>query len=894
MADHPNNRFHSLATAAPSDHQKGVDVILTRKSPRVLVCVGVSLAVWAACAAARAAEGDGIVARHAVVVGVSSYESVSSLSYAHLDALDFRARLLQDSRWSAENVALLVNSQATKAAVQSAVAAMATRADADDICVFFFSGHGNSDVDVEPLDEADGADEYLVPYDATSNVSTMIRDDELSTWMGAVHAGSIVAILDSCFSGGQARSASAAKSIRGIKTINFSGPVPADGDGFAKDLAGGRRAKDLDDLSGIAVIAACADNEYCAEDSQLRQGILTFHLLEAMNSWRANANGNAELSAEEAFAYARPRSNCVWYPDPPERQHAQLVDTKPGEAEFIAAAPGAAGSVIASFTMDSAPAGWSATAGSPWDWGTPTGGNGDSGDPDPTAGHTGVNVYGFALNGGYTNNMAASSVTAGPFDCSGCSGVTIRFWRWLGVEDSTFDDARLLVSNDGSTWSIAWRNFATPISDTEWVPCEYDISAAADGNPAVYLRWTMGPTDSSETFCGWNIDDVELLGHAGRRLSVCSAPVTGVEISGDKPGIADYTAYCGIGLTVALAAPPTVSVAGTEYTFLHWTIDGQPLAESQTNVSITMAANHSAAAVYRGLAAARVVMTHPTRENLVVIIGVGDPADPLWVKDLPVPADGSLVWEADVSPAVEWLPPSSANRWFLSVSDAGSPSTGTVTAFELIFGGQTYASAGVPETISSGTVTTVFIPSAAVLSVSSTPCTGIAISGDRPGTTPYTALCETGEAVGLTAPAVADSHQFIRWILDGTDQPEGVTAVQVTMDASHTLTALYDASSSHVVVRHTYRGDLVVKIGVGDPGQPSWITTVSNRQGGSANDIVAEVDITLASAFLPPGPEHGWFLQVQDAVGGGRVGAGRTAAFTRAGVACPERYSSCR
>ncbi|HUW31109.1 MAG TPA: caspase family protein, partial [Planctomycetota bacterium] len=844
--------------------------MITGRILRVLALVSASLASWAAFGGALAAEdGDGIVTRHAVVVGISSYRSVSSLSYAHLDALDFRARLLQDSRWRTQNIALLVNRQATKAAIQSAIAAMAARADADDLCLFFFSGHGNADTDLEPLDEADHLDEYLVPYDATATLSTQIRDDELSTWTGTVHAGTVVAILDACFSGGQARGFAAAKSTRGIKTINFSRFAPAAGDGLARDLAGGRRMQDLDDLSGIVVLSACAEDELCGEDSELRQGILTFYLLEAMNTWRANADGDAELSAEEAFAYLRPRSSCVWYPDPPERQHAQLVDAKPGEADFVAAVPGGPASIIASFNMDSAPAGWSATGGSAWAWGTPTGGNGDSGDPDPAAGHTGSAVYGFALNGGYTNDMAEASVTAGPFNCSGYSGVSIRFWRWLGVEDSTFDDARLLVSNDGATWSTVWRNFATPISDTEWVPYEYDISSAADGRPAVYLRWTMGPTDESMTSCGWNIDDVELRGFAGRRLTVCSTPIPGVQIAGDKPGIADYTADCDIGQTVALSAPQAVSVAGTDYTFLRWTVDGEPIADAQTDVFVTMDTNHAAAAIYSGPASARVAMEHPSRENLVVLIGVGDPADPLWVKDLPIPADGPLVWEADVSAASAWLPPSAASRWFLSVSDTGSSTTGTITAFELTYDGQAYPCASTPAAISPGAISLAFIPGAPVLSVDSSPCTGVAITGNRPGTTPYSVFCESGEIVNLAAPDVVNSYEFVRWVIDGANQPEGVLTVQVEMNSSHALQAIYGGgSSSHIVIRHTYRGDLVVKIGVGDPARPAWIATVSDRQGGSENDVIATVDIAAASAYLPPGPSNIWFLSVADKASG--------------------------
>ena len=39
---------------------------------------------------------------------------------------------------------------------------------------------------------------------------------------------------------------------------------------------------------------------------------------------------------------------------------------------------------------------------------------------------------------------------------------------------------------------------------------ELDISAIADDQPTVYLRWTMGPTDGGWQYCGWNIDDIEV------------------------------------------------------------------------------------------------------------------------------------------------------------------------------------------------------------------------------------------------------------------------------------------------------------------------------------------------------------------------------------------------
>lgn len=72
------------------------------------------------------------------------------------------------------------------------------------------------------------------------------------------------------------------------------------------------------------------------------------------------------------------------------------------------------------------------------------------------------------------------------------------------------------------------------------------------------------------------------------------------------------------------------------------------------------------------------------------------------------------------------------------------------------------------------------------------------------------------------------------------------------------------SSLAHIEIRHPYRGDLVAKVGVGDPADPSWVTTVSDREGGDADDLVADVDLSGAEAYLPPDGSHPWFLEVSD------------------------------
>jgi len=163
------------------------------------------------------------------------------------------------------------------------------------------------------------------------------------------------------------------------------------------------------------------------------------------------------------------------------------------------------------WTLDTNP-GW--TTQGLWAWGPPTGGGGSHGNPDPTGGHTGTNVYGYNLNGDYTNSMSEMHLTSTAIDCSEISSVSLKFWRWLGVERNRYDHAYVRVSNNGTNWTTIWQNSDVELTDSSWVQQTFDIAAIADHQPTVYLRWTMGSTDGSWTYCGWNIDDIEIWGLA--------------------------------------------------------------------------------------------------------------------------------------------------------------------------------------------------------------------------------------------------------------------------------------------------------------------------------------------------------------------------------------------
>ncbi len=251
--------------------------------------------------------GDGVVRYWAVLVGVANYPGTKNdLKYADDDAVDMRDTLIAGGAW---RTMTLLNSQATLDAIRTMVTWMFKRADADDVCLFYFSGHGTTVADQPPLDESDGKDEALYPYGGG-----YLTDDTFAQWMAACPTTKYAVILDACFSGGQVKSV-AAEALYGATCPREAGRVrsvfgagaPARGSGFAEDLRRGAiGAADLNDAHAGVVLTACDDTEDSMELPGLENGVFTWCLVRALGAAGSDANGNGKVSAEEAFAVAGP------------------------------------------------------------------------------------------------------------------------------------------------------------------------------------------------------------------------------------------------------------------------------------------------------------------------------------------------------------------------------------------------------------------------------------------------------------------------------------------------------------------------------------------------------------------------------------------------------------
>ncbi len=228
--------------------------------------------------------------RWAVIVGVSEYEhfiplplfpdsELYDLPYADNDAQALYQRL--HPLWGQDHVKLLVNDQAAKADIEDAILSwLDPREDANDVVLFYFSGHGGQY----------GAHEYLSPHDALPDSYTGdIRDDELASWLDQLESRQVVTILDICNSGG-----------------------------FIGELAGAGR---------VILTASDRDEDAWAYPS-LEHGVFSYYLLQGFEESAAvDANGDDIISAEELFYYAR--SHVI--ANNGRDQHPQISDGYAGE-----------------------------------------------------------------------------------------------------------------------------------------------------------------------------------------------------------------------------------------------------------------------------------------------------------------------------------------------------------------------------------------------------------------------------------------------------------------------------------------------------------------------------------------------------------------------------------
>ncbi|MCH8046641.1 MAG: tandem-95 repeat protein [Planctomycetes bacterium] len=422
-----------------------------------------------------------------------------------------------------------------------------------------------------------------------------------------------------------------------------------------------------------------------------------------------------------------------------------------------------------------------------WQYGQPTGGL------DPVSGFTGPNVVGYNLAGNYPNSLPVQYATTPSFSTLGATDVSLSFMRWLRIE-SCCDRAAVEVSNDGG---ISWTNVWSGTSlDSTWMPQTFDISAIADDRPDVRLRWSMGPTDGSVTYTGWNIDDVLVFGSTPTmpdwyRFELADGQSASLALQHLSRGLSSLELYDAAGTRLALDAGRVAQIGPVRDTTSDGLTEDFFVRVSGTAGEYSLVVTRDARLADPGatldLTLARAALGHLDASGLSRDFTVGVTAGDLLQIATSTPADGAGEFVNLLDPRVELYDPTGT----LVAGDDNGAADGRNAAL-----GHTADSSGV-YTIR-------------VLSVGGTAGEFVLNVSGHSGSLPAFAVTSIDPADGavVATGAVAVTVDFNNTLLLSSLDPEDLTIDGVSASAVHSLdhdTVVFEFAATLSSGEHTFR-----------------------------------------------------------------------------------------
>lgn len=199
--------------------------------------------------------------RYAIILASENYLNYDGTPYCHKDATLLRKTLLEHCDYPEQNISISLLSKedhSTPLNILSRIEEVLKQTNDGDTILFYYAGHGHLAVDNEP---------YLIlpntdPDNTTNTALPLRRISGLLRLPGRTS----VRIFDSCHSGADVR----AGGIQGLNTRGFMDTVLKE------------RAESDSIASGWITFAACQADEYSYADPELRHGIFTYTLCEAI------------------------------------------------------------------------------------------------------------------------------------------------------------------------------------------------------------------------------------------------------------------------------------------------------------------------------------------------------------------------------------------------------------------------------------------------------------------------------------------------------------------------------------------------------------------------------------------------------------------------------------
>lgn len=223
----------------------------------------------------------GFAKARALIVGIADYQSITPLpASVRRDATDLQATLTDPaiSGYDPTTVTLLLNCNATAAAIRAELDRAAAEMQPDEVFLFFFSGHGTRVQSRATLHAA------LAPFetDPFDLQGTAFRDDDLLALLEALPAERQVIILDACHSGG-------------VGTLKSA-------DGTAAKLPPASAFNDLGSGRGRVLLCSSRADEVSLAPPSLQNSLFTHLLLEGLKGASLD-RGDGVVRVFDLFEY---------------------------------------------------------------------------------------------------------------------------------------------------------------------------------------------------------------------------------------------------------------------------------------------------------------------------------------------------------------------------------------------------------------------------------------------------------------------------------------------------------------------------------------------------------------------------------------------------------------
>ncbi|MBX2965570.1 MAG: caspase family protein [Cyclobacteriaceae bacterium] len=218
-------------------------------------------------------------------VGINEYQNASyNLNYARPDAQSFTEKILEHGKgiFKSVNRLEIYDKDATRENILKGFKSIVSRAKPEDVFVFYYAGHGT-------LDEDNNNEYYLVPTDITKLygdhaqlTAKGISATELKDQLTQLKAQKQIVLMDACHSGGA------------IKSMNVRAAASDE-----------RAIVQLARSSGVVMMASSGTQQFATEFEELRHGVFTYALLEALEG-KAD-NGDGKITVNEIKMYMEER-----------------------------------------------------------------------------------------------------------------------------------------------------------------------------------------------------------------------------------------------------------------------------------------------------------------------------------------------------------------------------------------------------------------------------------------------------------------------------------------------------------------------------------------------------------------------------------------------------------